>query len=186
MLELLFFLLAAAPRDESVILTRDPPQGPMPGENRTLSQPHPNATARTFPDLAVKDMRIDGDTLHVLVANQGKARARGPIRIDARAESNGARAESAPARTGRLAGGESRWVPVRNFALKSAAAGRAMVFALEGSAVVSATVQLAPPMPAAVDRSGQACLPSRGCLVEFDLANNGLRAEGRSIARGRP
>ena len=142
--------------------------------------------ARTFPDLAVREMRIDGDTLHVLVANQGKGRARGPIRIAARAEWNGARADAPAVRIGGLPAGQSRWVPVLHFAVKSAAAGRSMVFALEDAAIVSATVNLSPPVPAAVDRTGQACIPSRGCLVELDEANNGLSAQGREIPRGRP
>ncbi|HEU5285743.1 MAG TPA: hypothetical protein VFU20_04430 [Sphingomicrobium sp.] len=186
MFDMLLLALAAAAQDNGIILTTDPPHGPMPGENRTLSQSHPNATDRMFPNLAVNGLRIDGDTLYVLVANQGKARTRAPIRLFALAESNGARAEAAPVRIARLSAGQSRWVPVRNFALKSAAAGRSPTVALEDASFVSASVRLSPAIPAAVDRTGQACLPGRGCVLELDEANNSVRVDGRSIPRGRP
>ncbi|MBA3511366.1 hypothetical protein [Sphingomonas sp.] len=186
MFELLILALAAAGPDDGIRLGLDPRPGVTPGENRTLSQPHPNATARMFPDMAIKGLRIDGDTLYVLVANQGRTRARGPIRVIATAESNGATAESAPARIGPLAAGHNRWVPLRDFAVKSATAGRSLVFALEDARVVSATVRLSPAISAAVDRTGRACLPSRGCLLELDETNNSLRAEGRTVPRGRP
>ena len=187
MFDLLIVTLAAAAQELPPILIRDPRPGVTVAENHTLSQPHSNATARTFPDMAIKGLRIDGDTLHVLIANDGKARARGPIRITAQAESHGARAEAAPARTGTLLSGQSRWVPLRNFAVKSASAARsASVFALEDAAEVSVTVELAPPMSAAVDRTGQACLPSRGCILERNEANNSVRAVGKAIARGHP
>ena len=186
MFDLLIVALAAAAQEPPPLLTRDPLPGATAAENRTLSQSHPNATARTFPDMAIKGLRIDGDTLHVLVANVGAARARGPIRISARAEANGTTAESA-IRTGSLSSGQTRWVPLRNFAAKSASASRPnSIFALEDSAVVSVSVELRPAMSAAVDRSGQACLPSRGCILELNEANNSLRAEGPTIPRGRP
>ena len=187
MFDLLILALAAAAQDRQTIVIPDPPAGPMPGENRTLSQPHPYATARTFPDVAVKSLRIDGDTLYVLVANDGEARARGPILISAQAESNGARALAVPARIAGLLSGQRRWVPLRNFSVKSAAAnGTAAVFALEDASFVSASATLATPMSAAVDRTGQGCLPSRGCVVEPNEANNSLRADGKAILRGRP
>lgn len=187
MFDLLVFALAAAAQDPPPLFTRDPRPGVTPGENRTLSQQHPNATARTFPDMAIKGLRIDGDTLLVLVANDGEARARGPIRITAQAEANGTRAEAALARTGSLLSGQSRWVPLRGFAVKSASsAGAGSVFALEDAALVSVSVALAPAISAAVDRTGQACLPSRGCILERNEANNSVRALGKAIPRGRP
>ncbi len=186
MLELLI-LAAAAAQDNPPLIIRDRPQGAMPGENRTLSQPHPNATDRMFPDLAINGLRLEGDTLYVLVANQGRGRARGPIRVTARAESDRLRSEAAPARTGALKSGESRWVPLRQFSVKSASTARtAGVFALEDASVVSATVSLAPPISAAVDRTGQACLPSRGCVDELNEANNSVRTPVEAIPRGRP
>jgi hypothetical protein len=188
MFELLVFAFAAAAQEQPPpLLGRDPGPGVTQAENRTLSQPHPFATARTFPDMAIKGLRIDGDTLHVLVANDGEARARGPIRIAARAEADGAKAEAAPARTGSLASGQSRWVPLRNFSVKSASAARSgSVFALEDAALVWVSVALAPAMSPAVDRTGQACLPSRGCMLERNEANNSVRAIGKAIPRGRP
>ena len=188
MFDLLIFAIATAAQEQPPpLLTRDPRPGITPGENRTLSQPHPHATVRTFPDMTIKGLRIEGDTLYVLVANEGEARARGPIRITAQAEANGTRAEAGPARTGGLLSGKSRWVPLRSFAVKSASAARAgSVLALEDAALVSVTVALAPAMSAAVDRTGQACLPTRGCILERNEANNSVRAIGKVIPRGRP
>jgi hypothetical protein len=190
MLDMLILALAAAAaaQDPSpLLLTRDPPRGVTPVENRTLSQPHPYATDRTFPDLAVKGVRIEGDTLYVLVANEGKARARGPIRVTASAQTDRFTGKAAPARIGNLLAGESRWVPLRQFSVKSASAARAdSLFALEDASLVTAAVSLPPPISAAVDRSGQACLPGRGCILEPNEANNLYRAEGDAIGRGRP
>ena len=190
MLDMLMLALAAAAAAQDLnppILTHDPPPGVTPVENRTLSQPHPYATDRTFPDLAIKGIRIEGDTLYVLVANDGKARARGPIRITARAANDQFAVESAPARIGNLLAGQSQWVPLRHFSVKSASAARtASVFALEDASLVTAAVSLSPPISAAVDRSGQSCLSSRGCVREPNQANNLYRAEGDAIVRGRP
>ncbi len=189
MLDMLILALAAAAAQDSnpPILTRDPRPGVTPVENRTLSQPHPYATDRMFPDLAIKGVRIEGDTLYVLVVNDGKARARGPIRVTARAETHLFNGVAAPVRIGNLKAGDSRWVPLRHFSVKSASAARsASVFALEDARLVAATVSLSPPISAAVDRSGQACLPSRGCVREPNEANNSFRAEGDAILRGRP
>ena len=169
MFQLLMLALAAAAQDDSVIRGLDPPQGPMPGENRTLSQDHPNRDERMFPDLAVKDLRIDQGTLYVLVTNKGEGRAKGPIRVTARTEANGTKSDAPVARIGSLKGGESRWVPVRNFAL-------------DGATLVSAAVELPPPVSSAVDRSGQGC----DCIPELDETNNGYSAAGSAIARGRP
>ncbi len=168
MFQLLTLALAVAAQDNGIRNGVDPPQGPMPGENRTLSQDHPNRDERMFPDLAVKDLRIDQGTLYVLVTNKGEGRAKGPIRVTARAEANGIKSEAPVARIGTLNGGESRWVPVRNVAL-------------DGATLVSAAVRLPPPV-SALDRSGQGC----DCIPELDETNNGFSAAGSAIARGRP
>jgi hypothetical protein len=91
---MLLLLAAAAPPNLPLVI-RDPPRGPMPAENHTFSQPHNNMDDRMFPDIAVKDLRVDGDTLYVQVANQGGVRASGPIRLVARAEANGIKSEAA-------------------------------------------------------------------------------------------
>lgn len=184
MFQLLMLALAAAAQDNGILNGVDPPQGPMPGENRTLSQDHPNRDERMFPDLAVKDLRIHEDTLYVLVTNEGGARAKGPIRITARAEANGVKSEAPAARIGSLKGGESRWVPLTDFSVKTASTTpSAPIFALGGANIVSAAVQLPPP-GSAFDRTGQSC--SRDCIQELDEANNGFSAAGSAIARGRP
>jgi hypothetical protein len=61
MFQLLMFALATAAQDPNgwIFIRRDPPQGPMAGENRTLSQWHPNQDLRTFPDIVIGDLRID-------------------------------------------------------------------------------------------------------------------------------
>ena len=158
------------PRDFPQIRERN---GPTPWENHPLPPPHWKRGAQ--PDLAIKDVRIDRDTLYVLVTNQGKARAEGSIIVGARAESAGARHDAVPARVARLNAGESRWVAVRSFATGPA-------FALDKAKLVSAVVLLRP-ADVALDRSGQTC---DTCAFEADETNNGFSAEQASIKHGRP
>jgi len=171
MLDLLLLGLAGLMQDSGpIIVTNDPPQGPMPGENHTLSMPHQNMDDRMFPDIAVKDLRIDGETLYVLVTNQGKLSARG-LQVTARAEANGRKSEAAPARLSMLTAGESKWVSVGRFRL-----------ALADAKLVSAAVQLPPaPLPA-LDRSGRGC----DSCTDVNEANNSLTEPGPAITRGRP
>jgi hypothetical protein len=143
--------------------------GPTPAENIWLRPAHKNSDDRMFPDIAVKDMRIEGSTLYVLVKNQGGSSARGPIRVTARAEANGVKSDAPPARLASLGAGESRWVPLEHFKVALAEASR-----------VSAVALAAP--PPALDRSGQAC----NRCTDLDQANNGLTAPSSAIARGRP
>lgn len=179
MLSLVF--LAAAQGSPEITTTIDPPQGAMPGENRTLSQWHPNSDDRMFPDLAIKEMRLDGDTLHVLVANQGGYRASGPILVTARAMANGISGEATPIRLSTLPAGESRWVALRQFSLKSASsANSGPVFALDSATAITATIRQAASPSQAINRSGQTC---ERCH-EVNEANNSLGAEGIAIVRG--
>lgn len=165
------------------IILRDIRQGPMPAENRTLSMPHRNADPLTYADLTVKALRVDGGTLHVLVANQGGRSAAGPIRVRARVEAGGALAEAEGGRLSRLAAGKSRWVPVRDFAWKVAAASGGIGPALDSASFVSASVSQGAGRPAALDRSGQA-QDDQG--RELNTGNNGLRLAGPAIPRGAP
>jgi len=185
MFQLLIFALAATAQDDAPVFRRlDPPQGPMPAENYRLSQWHPNQDLRTFPDLAVNDLRIDQGTLYVHVTNKGKARAKGPISVTARAESNGVKSGAVAVRIDGLKGGESRWVPLTGFSVKTAStAPSAPVFALGSASVVSAAANLPPP-GSAFDRSGQTC--SHSCPQEVDESNNNFSAAGSAIARGSP
>ncbi len=176
-------LLQQQPTLPPGIILRDIRQGPMPGENRTLSMPHRNADPLTYADLTVKALRVDGGTLHVLVANQGRRSAAGPIRVQARAEAGGSVATADGARLSRLAAGESRWVPVRNFAWKTASAAGGVVPTLDSASFVSASVGQPAARPAALDRSGQS-QEDQG--RELDRSNNMLRLPGPAIPRGAP
>lgn len=179
----LLAILAVAQGSPEIHYGVDPPQGPMAGENRTLSQWHRNADDRMFPDLAIKEMRFDGDTLHVLVVNQGGYRAEGPIFVTARAIANGIGGEAAPVRLGRLPAGGTRWVALRQFSIKSASStGGGPVFALDGATAISAGIRQGAAQNGALNRSGQSCERCR----EMDESNNVLTAEGASIMRGRP
>jgi hypothetical protein len=183
---MLTFLLAAAqilvpaPSPDSAI--REIRQGPMPAENHPLPPQHWRKHDPSLPDVAVKALRIDGDTLYVLVANGGGATVRGPIRVMAQAVADGVRSEAAPTVLGKLSPGESRWVPVKQFSVKVASTRfSGPLFLLDRADAVLAEVRL--PGPArALDRSG------RGCdrCDEADEANNVLRERGPDIARGRP
>ena len=156
----------------------------MPAENHTLSMPHRNSDDRMFPDLAVKDLRIDGSTLFVLVTNLGHSRAYGPIRVAGRAEAGGVRSEAVPARTGTLRPGESRWVALSDFSVKAAAVGSAVpLVTLQDASVVSAAVMQVAPAAPAFDRSGQGC---ETCTQEVNQANNGLTMAATVVKRGRP
>jgi hypothetical protein len=161
--------LAALAQDEGPIFTGiDPAQGPTIGENRTLSQWHPGSDDRMFPDIAVKDLRIDGDTLYVLVTNEGRKNA-ARVQVTARAESKGARSGAASARLPTLSAGESKWVSLGHFTV-----------ALADASVVSAAVRL--PAPVALDRSGQGC----DACADVNQANDSFSAAPSSIARGKP
>ena len=146
----------------------DPPQGVMPGENIVLRPGHKNSDDRMFPDLAVKEMRIDGNTLYVRVSNEGLRGAKGPIRVTAQSAEGSVRHKAPSAKIYKLQPGESRWVPVQ--------------LALAQSGVVSA--EIAPPQapPWTLDRSGRGC---EAC-EDRNEANNVLTAAAASIARGKP
>lgn len=180
---LLLGLFAAAQSLPEGIIARDPPQGPMPGENRTLSQWHPGADNRMFPDLAIKDLRIDSDILYVHVVNQGSNMADGPIWVAANAQADGIRGEARPARLGKLMGGESRWVRIGQFSLKSASrSASGPIFVLESADLVSANIKQASPVTRTLDRTGQGCDQCH----EVDTSNNSLSMPGAAIGRGRP
>jgi hypothetical protein len=181
----LFFMLAAAPIrviGPPTPMIREIQQGPMPFEWRTMSQPHANSDDRMFPDIAIKDMRIDGDTLYVRLANQGRGSTQVPIMVVARAAENGIKTDEVQARTARLAAGESRWVPLKGFAVKTAAIA-APVFDLSAANIVSAAAWLMPSTASALDRSGQGC---GECASDADTSNNLLTLKGAAIGRGAP
>lgn len=180
---LLLGLFAAAQSLPEGIVARDPPQGPTPGENRSLSQWHPGADDRMFPDLAIKDLRIDGDILYVHVVNQGGSKADGPIWVAANAQADGIRGEARPARMGKLLGGESRWVRIGQFSLKSASrSASGPIFVLESADLVSANIKQAAAATRTLNRTGQAC----DRCHEVDTSNNSLSMPGSAIERGRP
>jgi hypothetical protein len=155
---------------------------PMPAEWHTLSQPHANSDNRMFPDIAVKDMRIDGDTLYVQLVNQGRTGTRASITIIARAAAHGVKSEEIRGQTQRLAAGESRWITLKGFSVKAAAIS-APVFDLASASTVSAAAWLIPSTAGNLDRSGQGC---GECATDADEKNNILSLNGNSIVHGRP
>ena len=187
MFDMLILALAASAQEVPPVIIPEPNSaGPTAVEFRTLSMPHRNSKATPlYPDVAIKDVRIDGNTLHVLVANQGRVRTRGLLKVSARAHGNGLDAEAAPVRIGSLPAGQSRWVALNKFSVK-AAAQAAPAFALQDAALVSADVRQQSQMSRAVDRTGQACDPALGCGKELEQGNNRFAAAGSAIARGRP
>jgi hypothetical protein len=162
-------------------MTPDPRQGPMPAEFHTLSQPHPGADDRMFPDIAIGAMKIDGDTLYVQVKNLGRSASQSGVLVAVRAEANGMKSERAQVRTGRLSAGEARWVPVRGFSVRTASTS-APVFALDSASSVSATATLQLAATPALDRSGQ----GRQEMSDRDESNNSVTLSGDTVQRGRP
>ena len=164
-------------------MMREPTRaGPTPFEWRTMSQPHPNSDDRMFPDIAVKDMRIVGDTLYVELVNQGRSATRVPIMVVARAAENGMKTDEVQARTDRLEAGQSRWVQLKGFGVKTAAI-KTPVFDLSSADLVSAAAWLLPSTAGTLDRSGQGC---GDCSTDADTSNNILSLKGASIGRSPP
>ena len=156
--------------------------GPTAFEWRTMSQPHPNSDDRMFPDVALKDMRIVGDTLYVELVNQGRSGTRVPIMVVARAAENGMKTDEVQARTDRLGPGQSRWVQLKGFGVKAAAI-KSPVFDLSSADLVSAAAWLLPSTAGTLDRSGQGC---GDCSTDADTSNNILSLKGASIGRSPP
>ena len=164
-------------------MMREPTRaGPTPFEWRTMSQPHPNSDDRMFPDIAVKDLRIVGDTLYVELANQGRSATRVPIMVIARAAENGMKTDEVQARTDRLGAGQTRWVQLKGFGVKPAAI-KSPVFDLSSADLVSAAAWLLPSTAGTLDRSGQGC---GDCAADADTSNNILSLKGASIGRSPP
>ena len=187
MFHVLVMTLAAAAQEAPPVIIPEPNvAGPTAVEFRTLSMPHRNSKPiPLYPDVAIRDVRIDGNTLLVLVANEGRVRTQGSLKVSARARSNGLDAEAAPVRIASLPAGGSRWVALSKFSVK-AAGHAAPAFALQDAAVVLADVRQQSQMSRAVDRSGQACDPVQGCGMELEQSNNRFAAAGSAINRGRP
>jgi hypothetical protein len=180
----MLFVLAAQVTSEPhpVPFMREIRQGPMPFQERTMSQPHRFSDDRMFPDIAIGALSIDGDTLYVQLTNKGLSATRTNAMIVARAQSNGMVSDLAEARTGRLSPGESRWVPLRGFSVRTAST-RATVFSLAGATTISAAVHLIPSSAGALDRSGDGC---GECTVEMKDGNNQLTLSGSAIGHGKP
>ena len=182
MVSVFAILLAAAAQDvpPPPILTVDPRQGPMPAENIWLRPGHINSDDRMFPDMAVKDLRVDGETLYVLVKNEGQLGTPTTVRLSAHAQTAGARS-NASANAGKFKAGESRWVKLSGFEVKTASTS-GPVFALDGASMVTASATLPPVVPSALDRSGQGC----NRCADLNERNDRLVLEGMAIRRGKP
>jgi hypothetical protein len=159
-------------------------QGPMPAENIWLRPAHPQGfdDGRMFPDIAIGEFRIDGDTLYVRVLNKGHSPTPGGVLVAARAAENGSKTELVEQRTAKLLPGEARWVTLRGFAVKTAAAAPA-VFALESASAVSAVARMMPSSAPALDRSGET---REVGTEEGDEANNVLTLAAEAIKHGKP
>jgi hypothetical protein len=173
---------APAPLPNGIIFTTDPPRGPMPAENTYLRPGHKNSDDRMFPDIAIGELKVDGDTLYVRVQNKGGSATPGPVLVAARAEENGSKTGLVEQRTAKLLAGEARWVPLRGFSVKTAATSPA-VFALESAGTVSAVARLMPSSAPVLDRSGQT---REVGTRETDETNNSLTLAGTAIGHGRP
>jgi len=169
------------PRDMPFI--REPRvAGPTALEWRTMSQPHANSDDRMFPDIAIGALSIDGDTLYVQLTNKGRSGTQTGALVAARAVAGGMKSDLIEVKTGRLAPGETRWVPLKGFSVKTAST-NGTVFALANATVVSAVARLLPSSAGTLDRSGQGC---GECTTEMDDSNNTLTLSGAAIKHGAP
>src|SRR5947209_1749478 len=185
MLNLLLLAMAAqtVPTAPTEPPLRELYQGPMQAENIWLRPAHPGGPDyRMFPDIAVGELRIDGDTLYVRVLNKGASPTPGPVIVAARAEENGSKTDLVEQRTPKLLPGEARWVPLRGFSVKTAATSPA-IFALESASAIAAEAQMIPSSTEVLDRSGQTRFTG---TADADQTNNSLALAGNVIKRGRP
>jgi hypothetical protein len=157
-------------------------QGPMPAENMYLRPGHKGSDDRMFPDIAIGELRVEGDTLYVRVLNKGQSATPGAVLVAARAAENGSKTDMVEQRITRLQPGEARWVPLRGFSVKTAAMSPA-VFALESASAVSAVARMIPTSTGVLDRSGQT---REMDTIDLDESNNGLTATASQLKRGRP
>ena len=135
-----------------------------------------------FPDIAIGELTVDGDTLYVRVQNKGYSPTPGPVLVAARAEENGSKTAVVEQRTARLLPGETRWVSLRGFSVKTAAT-RPSVFALESASAVSAVARVMPSSTGVLDRSGQT---REVGATDVDETNNSLTLVGSAITHGKP
>ena len=182
MFDAVILLLATPVIAERVLVIEPNRQGPTAPENTFLRPPHPNSDEAAA-DIAVQDLRIDGDTLYVRVANKSRTRSRVPVLVSARAQSSAVKSEIAQVKVPQLKGGEARWVALSGFAFKTAAAGASPVFALDSAGSVTAAARLVPRTARTLDRSGKGC---GSCDADADQSNNMLTLGGSAIKRGRP
>jgi hypothetical protein len=173
---------AAAGMPESTVLLRELYQGPMPAENIWLRPAHAGSDERMFPDIAIGELRIDGDTVYVRVLNKGRSATPGPVLVAARVDENGSKSGTVEQRTAKLLANEARWVPLRGFSVKIAAS-VPTVFALESATSVAAVAHMLPSSTGVLDRSGQT---RNADTTDLDESNNALTATGSALKHGRP
>jgi hypothetical protein len=178
MIDGLLFVLMTAPvfGDGQPVFMRDR-QGPTPVNDLFLRPDHPPE----LPDLAVNDIRIDGDTLYVQVKNNG-TRSRVPVMVTARVESAGIKSDLAKVRTDKMAKGETRWVALSGFSYKSAGTAPG-VFVLADASSVSAGAHLIPSTASTFDRSASSC---GTCSADADNSNNEVTVGKDAIKPGKP
>ncbi len=183
MIPMLLLLAAqASATPHPVPFMREIRQGPMPFQERTMSQPHRFSDDRMFSDIAIGALSVDGDTLYVQLTNKGRSATRANAMVVARAQANGLLSDLAEARTGRLSPGETRWVPLKGFSVRTAST-NPTVFSLTGASTVSAAVRLIPSGAGALDRSGDGC---GECTLEMNDGNNQLTLQGAAVRHGKP
>jgi hypothetical protein len=166
----------------STVLAPDPPPGPMQAENIYLRPGHAYSDDRMFPDIAIGALSVDGDTLYVQLTNKGRSRTEVPIQIAARANAGSVKSQLAEARTGPLKAGESRWVAIHGFSVRTAAT-TPVVFALANATAVSAVARMLPPPGSSLDRSGQQC---GDCTQDADQTNNSVIVTADALKHGKP
>ena len=196
------FLFAAAEvqavRLPPVVVPPPAPQAVPRVISPTVIQTAPGAdlTATVLPDLVVKAIRVEDGGMHVQVANEGNADARGfTVRASASIGPRQASTMIGGISPG-LAAGASQWVQVVGFfptgepaypppaplELSKATAARATADPKPSG--ISGWGGGAPSLPGGAPKA--TCTDAYGCIREANEDNNELRLTGDAIGRGKP
>jgi hypothetical protein len=188
-----FLLILSAPLAMQAPLTmQTAPMRPMPravSPNMQVAPQGEAVRANLKPDLVVKEMRKDGNTLHVLIANEGSADTVAVVRVSGDARYRSLRGRSADAYIGPLKTGATEWVEFAGFTDDDQSYPTTprllgdwdQVTVVVDPPAYEGTVPGVPTTPSDM-MAKRTCTTAHGCIVELDETNNSLTAATATMA----